>query len=89
MSSKPIVKRVPDPENPSQKVPGTIVKIEKSEEPHSYVHLEDGTLITLKQSVLEVVRITDRWDQNGQPVYSVTQNITLSINSPPNLQKGE
>ena len=88
MSNERIVKMVPDPENPGKMVEGTVVKITSADEPISYTHLEDGSVITAKASVLEAVRIDGRWDEHGSPRYSVTQNFAFNITAPPHLYKG-
>ena len=84
---KPIRKNVPDPDGKKKMVPGTVVKIEEAEEPLCYAYLEDGTTVTSKNSFIEIVRIDDRWDKNGAPIYSVTQNATLLIASPDTLMR--
>lgn len=87
MENRPILKKVPDPSNPGQTVPGTVVKIINSEEPFSHAYLEDGTTLTTKVSFLEAVRIHDQWDKNGNPVYHITQNAALIVSSPEDLKK--
>ena len=87
MSQKPIRRKVPDPEKPGEMVSGTVVKIVKAEEPFCYAELEDGTTITARMSFLEAIRIDGRWDKNGAPIYSVTQNGSLVISAPENLMK--
>ena len=87
MDQPEIKKRVPDPKNPKVKINGTVIKIKDSEEPFSYAHLEDGTRVTTKMSFIEVIRLDDRWDDDGQPVYNVTQNIAMIVTSPETLMK--
>lgn len=87
MENRTILKKVPDPSNPGQTVLGTVVKIINSEEPFSYAYLDDGTTLTMKVSFLEVVRIHDQWDKNGNPVYHITQNAALIVSSPEDLKK--
>ena len=82
-----IKKRVSDPQNPANKIFGTVVKVVKAEEPHSYVHLEDGTVLTSKNSILEVIRIDDRWDDHGQPIYNITQSASLIVTAPEELMR--
>ena len=76
---------VPDPDDAQALVEGDLVRVASAEEPTSYLTLEDGTEITHRTSVLEVVRIADRWDSEGKPVYSFTVNGTIKIDVPPNL----
>ena len=87
MVQNPMQRRVPDPENKEKMVSGTVVKIVKAEEPFCYAELEDGTTITARMSFVEVVRIDERWDKTGAPIYSVTQNGSLVICAPEQLMK--
>lgn len=61
------------------------MKISESEEPFSYAYLADGTTIALKMSFLEVVRIDNKWNADGQPVYHIIQNTSLIVSAPENL----
>lgn len=88
MADQRIVKMVPDPEQPGESIEGTVAKITRVEEPFSYAYLEDGTVITSKSSIMEVVRVDGRWDKHGNPHYSITQNISLNVTTPPHLIKG-
>ena len=87
MDDRVIKKLVPDPQNPEKKIPGTVVKISNSEEPFSYVYLADGTTITAKMSFLEVVRIDNKWNADGQPIYNIIQSGAIIVSAPENLLK--
>ena len=84
---KPIRKNVPDPDNKNKMVPGTVIKIKEVEEPLCYTRLEDGTTITAKIFLMEAVRINDRWDKNGAPIYNVRLNATFSVSAPDTLMR--
>ena len=87
MVQRELKKRVPDPKNPKNMINGTVIKIMESEEPFSYAHLEDGTRLTTRMSFIEVIRVDDRWDNNDQPIYNVTQNVAMIVSAPGKLMK--
>ena len=68
-------------------VDGEIIEIVEAKEPFCYVTLKDGTMITSKLSVTQAIRLADRWDDEGNPVYSVTMSGSTIINSPGHLGK--
>ena len=81
---------VPDPDDPGRHVEGELVRIaDVREGPPSYVTLDDGTELTHRVSVLEVVRVKDRWDAKGNPLYSITINATLQVTAPESLRRKE
>ncbi len=89
MVERTIKKLVPDPQNPKRKISGTVVKILRAEEPFSYAYLEDGTTLTTRMSFIEAVRLDGRWNNEGQPIYTVTQNATIIISAPDELMRKE
>ena len=78
--------RVKDQKN-EEMVDGEIIEVVEAKEPLSYVTLKDGTIITSKLSVTQVIRLVDRWDDEGKPVYSLTISGSTTINSPGHLGK--
>ena len=68
-------------------VDGEIIEIVEAKEPLSYVTLKDGTIITSKMSVTQVIRLVDRWDDEGKPAYSIALSGSTTINSPGHLEK--
>lgn len=88
MEKKAVRKQVPDPENPGKKVWGEVIGIVRTEEPFSHAELEDGTKLTARLSFTEVVRLDDKWNKDGTPIYNITQNGTLSIAPPEHLMRG-
>ena len=72
--------RVKDPKT-EEMVDGEIIEIVEAKEPLSYVTLKDGTIITSKMSVNQVIRLVDRWDDEGKPVYSIAVSASTTINS--------
>jgi hypothetical protein len=57
---------------------GTLVKLIRSDEPWSEYHLEDGTKLRMKQTIINVVKL-DEENDNGDPVYSIQSQQTLSV----------
>ena len=67
---------------------GTVVDVEESTERFSEVRLGDGTILKTKLTVVEVVRIDDEWDSDGNPAYVVKSgNVVVVSESPPELWK--
>jgi hypothetical protein len=58
---------------------GTLMEVIESKEPWSEYVLEDGTKIRLKQTLVNVVRLDDKKNLNGEPVYSIQSQPTMSI----------
>jgi hypothetical protein len=58
---------------------GTLMEVTESREPWSEYVLEDGTKIRLKQTLVNVIRLDDKKNQNGEPVYSIQSQPTMSI----------
>jgi hypothetical protein len=50
--------------------------------------LDDGTVLRMKLVVTEVLRVTNQYDQQGNPVYMVTSTNVMAIDAPDEL-KGE
>ena len=72
---------VPGPDGNS--VEGVVVGIIESRERFSEIRLEDGTTLRMKPNIQRVVRLTDMWDEEGNPVYWVSHNAIISIHEAP------
>jgi hypothetical protein len=57
---------------------GTLVKVVEASEPWSEYRLEDGTKLRMKQTIINVVRLDEK-DDNGNPMYSIQSQQTLSV----------
>ena len=57
----------------------------------SEVHLEDGTILLIKTSVLKVARAISEYAPNGDPLYNVQSANLIGVKSCPNhlRQRGE
>ena len=63
---------------------GTVLEIVESSEPVMRLKLEDGTLVRLKMSVVEIILMDDP-GPNGKPAYEVNANLA-AIFVPPGEQ---
>lgn len=66
---------------------GYVVKVTDTREPFSYLTLEDGTEITLRNTVVQVIRLIDVWDDTGNPSYNLDLNCSIKVTAPPGAQK--
>ena len=60
---------------------GTVLEIMEASEPITRLTLEDGTLVRLKVSIVEIMRM-DEPDANGKAVYDINANLTANFVSP-------
>ena len=58
---------------------GTLMEITESKEPWSEYTLEDGTKIRTRQAVVSIVKLDDKKDVNGEPVYVFQSQQTMSV----------
>ncbi len=75
------------PHDSSKQAEATVVKVTEANEPFTYITLEDGTTLTMRMTVLEVVRFIDCWDEDNNPIYSVNGRGSLSIAIPDHLKR--
>ena len=68
-------------------VDGDLVKVVKAVEPFTYITLEDGTEITVRTTVTEVVRQIGQWNNNGDPIYNIAFNTSITTDVPKSLRK--
>ena len=47
------------------------------------VHLEDGTILNVKPSILQVVRLDNQWDSDGNPAYNVRSQLAMFVSKTP------
>jgi hypothetical protein len=57
---------------------GTVVKVVQAVEPWSKYSLEDGTVLRIRQTVVNVVKLDDKND-NDEPVYYIQSQQALSV----------
>ena len=69
-------------------VEGTVIDILESRERFSEIRLADGTILKTKMVSVEVVRMKDHWDPDGNPVYHVkSQNLVVASVVPDELKR--
>lgn len=73
-------RRVPGPDG--QPVDGTVVGFRTGYENWNEYLLDDGTVVSLKLVVTEVVRIDSLKDDLGQPVYMVKSSNVMNVSAP-------
>ena len=66
---------------------GVVVDIDESTERFSELKLSDGTILKIKMSAIEVVRINDQWDRDGNPVYHVKSHNLVAVSKVPDELK--
>jgi hypothetical protein len=67
------------PEDPKAQIEGYDIPIKESVEKWSEIHLEDGTIFRAKISIANVVRLIDRFDDHGNPVYFINATPTVAM----------
>jgi len=58
---------------------GTLMEVTETKEPWSEYTLGDGTKIRSKQTVINIIRLDNKKDANGEPVYVLQANQTMSL----------
>jgi hypothetical protein len=58
---------------------GTLMEVSEFKEPWSEYILEDGTKIRIKQTLVSVAKLDGKTAPNGDPVYAVQSQQTMSI----------
>jgi len=58
---------------------GTLMEITETKEPWSEYTLEDGTKIRSRQAIINIIRLDNKKNAKGDPVYLVQGNQTMSI----------
>jgi hypothetical protein len=81
-------KRIKIPLPTGETVEGIVVSVENSTDPWAEVQLEDGVVLRLKNVIVGAVRLVDKFDGEGNPLY-ILKNAPLIIhkNVPETLKK--
>ena len=65
------------------------VSVDESTERWSEVKLADGSVLRIKPVVISAIRVDGKYDQDGNPIYSVKVNQIMTVASAPErLRKG-
>jgi len=78
MSEQKLKIKVTTPEGALIDKEGTEVEIIESKEPWSEITLSDGTIFRMKQTVVQVIRLDNEFDPEGNPIY-VTRTAPIMI----------
>ena len=76
------------PVGPGQFKDAELVEVIKSDEKWNVYELDDGAQIKMKPAVVEVWRIENEYDAEGNPAYFLKMQNVMHVNSPDNLKKG-
>ena len=63
------------------------VPINQSSEYFNQYFLDDGTVLRMKLVATRVLRLDDRYDNDGSPVYFVQSTNVLSVDAPGHLKR--
>ena len=66
---------------------GKQMKFKQLNYPEITIEVEDGTIITLRNIVVHVVRLKDKYDELGNPQYLVKSQVIMSVDAPSGLRK--
>lgn len=66
-------------------VSGEELDYKTSKEEWSEYELEDGTVLRIRTAVARIVRLKDKWNKDGEPIYVVRSTNVLSPSVPPSL----
>lgn len=69
-------------------VDATEVAVTESTERWTDVQLADGAVLRIKPVVIGAVRIDNRYDAEGNPLYQVKVNQIMTVTAPDHLKKG-
>lgn len=68
---------------------GEVIEVLETTSRASDVKLADGTILRVQIHVAEVLKVDDKWDSEGNPMYNLRSGTLISVYScPPELKKG-
>lgn len=85
--NKEVEVTIPDQNGNPVKKKGVKVSVVDSHETWSTANLEDGSVVRYKSSIIEAIRVTGEFDQNGNPIYFVNQTGIINVESPDQLKR--
>jgi len=72
--------------NPVKKK-GVKVSVLDSHETWSTANLEDGSIVRYKSTIIDAIRVTGEFDQDGNPIYLINQTGIINVESPNQLKR--
>jgi hypothetical protein len=70
-----------------EEVEATPIEINQASEYWNQYLLDDGTILKMKLVATKVLRLENRYDNEGSPIYLVQSTNVLSVNAPGNLKR--
>jgi hypothetical protein len=70
-----------------EEVEATPIEINQTSEQWNQYLLDDGTMIKMKLVATKVLRVDNKYDKEGNPVYFVQSTNVISVAAPDNLRK--
>jgi hypothetical protein len=70
-----------------EEVEATPIEINQSGEQWNQYLLDDGTMIKMKLVATKVLRVDNRYDKEGNPVYFVQSTNIIAVTAPDNLRR--
>jgi hypothetical protein len=70
-----------------EEVEATLIEINQAGEQWNQYLLDDGTIIKMKLVATKVLRVDDKYDKEGNPVYFVQSTNVISVAAPDNLRR--
>ena len=68
---------------------GVPVSVSSASEQWNEYLLEDNTVVRMKLVVTDVVKVDERYDQDGNPLYIMKSSNIASVSSPDKLKRPE
>ena len=73
---------------PGEQSQGVDVEIDEAIERPTELRLRDGAILRMRTNVVEVIRLDEKWNENGEPVYVIkSSNTVTAIEVPQELKK--
>lgn len=72
---------------PNQFAEAELMESVSSNEKWSEYTLDDGSTLKLKPAVLEIWRVVDQYDTDGNPKYLIKSQNMMTVYSPDNLKR--
>ena len=70
-----------------EEVEATSIDVNQANELWNQYLLDDGTVIKMKLVATKVLRLDNKYDNEGSPLYFVQSTNIISVNAPDNLKR--
>lgn len=72
-----------------EEVEAEVIGVDSMNEHQNSYLLSDGTSLSMRSVVVQVARVVDRYDKEGNPVYIIKSQNVLAVSAPENLRRGQ